>query len=85
MDCLQKGRVDKPCTVGFNYFFIRSSGDVYPCPLIDHRIGNIQDTSLERLIHSKEAALFRKISGTHDECRTCTERDWRDTHCLSKA
>jgi MoaA/NifB/PqqE/SkfB family radical SAM enzyme len=73
MSLLRDRIVEKPCTVGFNYFFVRSTGDVYPCPLISRCIGNIQDEALESLIRCPEAGRFRKTSGTHKECRTCTE------------
>ena len=73
LDYLKKGRVYKPCTAGFNYFFVRSSGEVYPCPLVDHPIGNISDERLETLIQSAHAATFRKGIGTFQECQTCTE------------
>ena len=73
MDRLQKGHVRKPCTVGFNYYFVRSTGDVYPCPLTYRSIGNIQEAPLENLIQCREAASFRRASGSFPECRTCTE------------
>jgi MoaA/NifB/PqqE/SkfB family radical SAM enzyme len=73
MDLLRDRIVKKPCTVGFNYFFVRSTGDVYPCPLINRCIGNIQDEPLENLIRGQEAVRFRKTSRTHKECHTCTE------------
>jgi MoaA/NifB/PqqE/SkfB family radical SAM enzyme len=34
LDFLKTGMVRKPCSAGFNYYFVRSTGDVYPCPLI---------------------------------------------------
>ncbi len=67
------GSVEKPCTTGFNYFFIRSTGDVYPCPLINYSIGNIQDKSFENLVRSHQASRFRRTAGTHQECLICTE------------
>jgi MoaA/NifB/PqqE/SkfB family radical SAM enzyme len=73
IDFFNTRRVEKPCTVGFNYFFVRSSGDVYPCPLINHCIGNIQNETFESLIQSYGAAHFRQTSRNHQECRTCTE------------
>ncbi|HMK34107.1 MAG TPA: radical SAM protein [Desulfomonilaceae bacterium] len=73
MDLFEKGRVTKPCTAGFNYFFVRSTGDVYPCPLTDCCLGNIQRSSLGDLVQSSKARGFRRQCGTFTECETCTE------------
>ncbi|MBP1750868.1 MAG: hypothetical protein H6Q52_3407 [Deltaproteobacteria bacterium] len=67
------GRMAKPCSAGFNYFFIRSTGDVYPCPLIMKRLGNFPGTSLDKIIRSPEARRFRRKILTYKECRSCTE------------
>jgi hypothetical protein len=63
----------KPCSAGFNYFFIRSNGDVYPCPLIRVKLGNIKQSRVEDLFLTKAASSFRKQVGRRPECRTCTE------------
>jgi MoaA/NifB/PqqE/SkfB family radical SAM enzyme len=70
---LETGVMKKPCSAGFNYFFIRSNGEVYPCPLIKVKLGNIKETGIEDLLFSKTALCFRKQVGRHPECRTCTE------------
>ena len=70
---LETGVMKKPCSAGFNYFFIRSNGDVYPCPLIRVKLGNIKEAGIEDLLFSKTASCFRKRVGRHPECRTCTE------------
>jgi MoaA/NifB/PqqE/SkfB family radical SAM enzyme len=70
---LETGVMRKPCSAGFNYFFIRSNGEVYPCPLIKWKLGNIKETRIEDLFLSKTASSFRKQVGRHPECRTCTE------------
>lgn len=70
---LETGVMKKPCSAGFNYFFIRSNGDVYPCPLIKVKLGNIKEAGIEDLFLSKTASSFRKRVGRHPECQTCTE------------
>ena len=70
---LETGVMKKSCSAGFNYFFIRSNGEVYPCPLIRVKLGNIKETGIEDLLFSKTASCFRKQVGRHLECRTCTE------------
>ena len=70
---LETGMMKKPCSAGFNYYFIRSNGDVYPCPLIKVKLGSIKEAKIEDLFHSKNASDFRKRVGRHSECRTCTE------------
>jgi MoaA/NifB/PqqE/SkfB family radical SAM enzyme len=70
---LRTGVIKKPCSAGFNYFFIRSNGEVYPCPLIRVKLGNIKQTKIGALFYSKAASSFRKQIGRYPECRTCTE------------
>jgi MoaA/NifB/PqqE/SkfB family radical SAM enzyme len=70
---LDSGRMAKPCSAGFNYFFIRSTGELYACPIIDTLLGNVKDTALEVLIRSAAAARFRRNILKFPECRNCTE------------
>lgn len=69
----ENGIVNKPCSCGFNYFFTRSSGEVFLCPLINKSIGNIKDKTLESLLASNKAKNFRKKVGEYPECKGCTE------------
>lgn len=67
------GRIRKPCTCGFNYFFVRSNGQLFLCPLIDSSPGNIQEASLKDLFRSRKARESRRMIGRHPECLKCTE------------
>ncbi len=67
------GIMNKPCSCGFNYFFVRSTGDVFPCPLIDLTTGNIQDNPIQDILSSEKARSFRKYAGNYPECKACTE------------
>lgn len=73
LDFLETGRMEKPCTAGFNYYFIRSGGELFPCPLIDQPLGNVTRTPLRELITSPAAARFRRRVGRFPECAVCTE------------
>jgi MoaA/NifB/PqqE/SkfB family radical SAM enzyme len=70
---LKTGMIQKPCSAGFNYLFIRSNGEVFPCPLIKVGLGNIKETGIEDLLFSRTASRFRKQVGKYPECRVCTE------------
>ena len=70
---LETGRMEKPCSAGFNYFFVRSTGELHPCPIISAPLGNVKRTPLRELIHSTEAARFRRGVTRFRECATCTE------------
>jgi len=70
---LKKETTEKPCSCGFNYFFVRSNGQVFLCPLINMNIGNIKEESLKCLLNSKKASQFRKKIGKFPECQRCTE------------
>jgi MoaA/NifB/PqqE/SkfB family radical SAM enzyme len=70
---LDTGIMRKPCTCGFNYLFVRSSGEVFLCPLINKSLGNITRHPLDELLRSPAAARFRRRVGAYPECRGCTE------------
>lgn len=70
---LQTGRMEKPCSAGFNYFFIRSSGELFACPIIAVPLGNITQAPLSELIQTPAAARFRQGVSDFPECAGCTE------------
>ena len=70
---LNTGTMSKPCSCGFNYFFVRSNGEVYLCPLINDALGNIKEISIEELFLSEKASQIRRKIGQYPECRECTE------------
>lgn len=70
---LDTGRMDKPCSAGFNYFFIRSTGEIYCCPIIDNPLGNVGEMPLEELVRSQNASRFRRKILVYPECKVCTE------------
>jgi MoaA/NifB/PqqE/SkfB family radical SAM enzyme len=70
---LESGRMKKPCTVGFNYIFIRSQGALFPCPMIDQSPGNVTDAPIEKLLATPAAVGIRRRVGRFPECRDCTE------------
>ena len=70
---LREGMVSKPCSSGFNYFFIRSNGEVFPCPIIKQGLGTVKKDSFDRLISSTRAVKFRRTIGSYGECQSCTE------------
>ena len=70
---LQTGKMNKPCSCGFNYFFVRSNGDVFLCPLFEEAVGNIGARSIAQIFASKEAGAVRRQVGKAPECSRCTE------------
>jgi MoaA/NifB/PqqE/SkfB family radical SAM enzyme len=70
---LEGGQMHKPCTVGFNYVFIRSQGALFPCPMIDRSPGNVMDVPIEKLLATPAAVGIRRQVGRFPECRHCTE------------
>jgi MoaA/NifB/PqqE/SkfB family radical SAM enzyme len=69
----EKGVMKKPCTCGFNYLFVRSTGEVFLCPLINRSAGNLRTASIETLFRSREASSMRRKIGAYPQCRSCTE------------
>ena len=65
--------MQKTCTCGFNYFCVRSNGDLFLCPLVGRSVGNIQRQPLADIFFSTKASRMRKRIRHFDECRSCTE------------
>ena len=70
---LKIGAMKKPCSCGFNYFFVRSCGEMFLCPLIDKSIGNITKTPIQNLFFSGLANKIRRKIGKFPQCQGCTE------------
>ena len=73
VEFFKKGAIKKPCSCGFNYFFVRSNGEMFLCPLIKESIGNITTSDVSDLFFSSQAAKIRKKIGKFAHCRMCTE------------
>ncbi len=67
------GTMKKPCSCGFNYFFVRSNGDMYLCPLIQESVGNITKKDISDLFFSNKANVIRRQIGMLPQCQVCTE------------
>ncbi|MBS3097456.1 radical SAM protein [Candidatus Woesearchaeota archaeon] len=61
-----------PCFSGFNSFFIDPYGNLYPCIMLNRRIGNLKGKVLKQLLDSKETKDIRK-SISDGECSCWTE------------
>jgi MoaA/NifB/PqqE/SkfB family radical SAM enzyme len=70
---LKTGRMDKPCSAGFNTLFVRHNGEVFSCPVLPVSLGNIKDRTLGNLFRSEGAGQFRKKVGGFPDCSVCTE------------
>ena len=70
---LETGVMKKPCTCGFNYFFVRSTGEMLLCPLMESSPGNIRDDSVSTLFHGQKANHIRRRIGKSPQCMLCTE------------
>jgi MoaA/NifB/PqqE/SkfB family radical SAM enzyme len=73
LDLLRTGSLHKPCSAGFNYYFVRSTGEVHPCPLKNMSIGNFRKTPMEDLVASPATRRFRRGIGRFPQCSVCTE------------
>ena len=70
---LKTGRMEKPCSAGFNYLFVRYNGEVFSCPVLPVSLGNIKDRTLGNLFRNAAARRFRKRVGGFPGCGVCTE------------
>jgi MoaA/NifB/PqqE/SkfB family radical SAM enzyme len=73
IDFFKTGTMKKPCSCGFNYFFIRSNGEMFLCPLIQESVGNITQKDISDLFFSNKANVIRRRIGRLPQCQVCTE------------
>jgi len=59
-----------PCSAGSDSFFLDPSGNVYPCIIMDLRMGNVREQLLEEIWHS-EAARDARRRISHGLCPGC--------------
>ena len=70
---LETGRMHRPCTCGFNYLFVRSTGEVMLCPLMARSVGNLRDTDIGDIWASEAACICAARSGAPRSAESCTE------------
>jgi MoaA/NifB/PqqE/SkfB family radical SAM enzyme len=61
------------CSCGFNYAFIRSTGEVHLCPLLAKSVGSVKQDDFEKIWRSSTARSLRGSIGSAEPCRHCTE------------
>lgn len=73
LNVLRTEKSKKPCTCGFNYAFVRSTGRIHLCPLLADSAGTLAKQSLSTIWHSAAAKKIRNRIGKADICQSCTE------------
>jgi len=58
------------CTAGVDFFYLDPQGNVYPCTVLDMRLGNLQEKSFDDIWNSKEAQKVR------DYIKQCPYNCW---------
>ena len=67
MDSSVRRRFASECEAGCNYFFMSPSGDVYPCNVMNLKIGNISKVARWDDLFTEEAEM--RMRGEVQECR----------------
>jgi len=58
-----------PCEAGENMFVLDPHGDIFPCNMLDIRMGNLREKSFDEIWHSKEALVARaKVARCDLDC-----------------
>lgn len=83
-------RIFHGCAAGRGFAYIKDNGDVWPCPFVEVKTGNVRDKTFKEIY--EEAAIFRKlrnrentVKGLCGDCRyrkvcgCCRERAWAYT------
>ena len=64
------------CPAGITYFSLRPNGDVYPCPFLQIKVGNIREQSLSDMWYGSELfKTFRNRSMLKGKCGECEYRE----------
>ena len=58
-----------PCEAGRNMFLLDPFGDIYPCNMLNIKMGNIKEKSFGEIWHSEEASIAReKVAQCKENC-----------------
>jgi MoaA/NifB/PqqE/SkfB family radical SAM enzyme len=61
------------CRAGVDFFFLDPRGDVFPCNVLDVKVGNVRDGSFEEIRRRSEAAVRRAVGRCREQCwMVCT-------------
>jgi radical SAM protein with 4Fe4S-binding SPASM domain len=64
------------CPAGIQYFSLRPNGDVYPCPFLQLKTGNVREQSLSNIWYSSEIlANLRNRNLLKGKCNKCSYRE----------
>jgi len=64
------------CHAGINYLSLRPNGDVYPCPFLQIKVGNIREKSLTEMWYGSELLkTLRNRSLLSGKCGDCEYRE----------
>jgi len=64
------------CHAGINYLSLRPNGDVYPCPFLQIKVGNIREQSLTEMWYGSELLkTLRNRSLLSGKCGDCEYRE----------
>jgi MoaA/NifB/PqqE/SkfB family radical SAM enzyme len=56
-----------------DFFFLDPRGDVFPCNVLDVKMGNVRDGSFEEIRRRSEAAVRRAVGRCREQCwMVCT-------------
>jgi MoaA/NifB/PqqE/SkfB family radical SAM enzyme len=60
------------CTAGSEFFYMDAGGNIFPCHILDLKMGNIRESTFQELMEANEAIL-RTVRGCKKRCwMTCT-------------
>ena len=65
IDYLDKKPRPLPCTAADNFFFLQSNGDVYPCNILNLKMGNIREETVEE--------IFARNQKIKEDCAKCNQ------------
>jgi len=69
------GRRALPCDAGHGFFYLDPYGGVYPCHLLDGRLGDLQESSWDALWRAPQADRTRhQVQGCEQCWMVCTAR-----------
>jgi MoaA/NifB/PqqE/SkfB family radical SAM enzyme len=72
-DTIISGKKQWTCTALFDYVFIDYDRKVYPCPIQDVCVGDLEKSTMTQILTSQRAAEIRKKVGEFDLCYKCTD------------